>query len=379
MSLRIAMLTHSVLPRGGVVHALELAEALQARGHAVTLFAPAEPGQRLFRTPRVALRLLAMPAVAGTLVEQVAQRIEVLTRALDGALRGFDLIHAQDSLNGNALAALAEAGKLPAPWVRTVHHLDDFDAEPLQRWQRRAWADADALGCVSDLWRDHFRHVLGVPAERLFNGVDLARFTPQGPRMGGAPYVLALGGVEARKNTPRLLQAFALARSRGLVPGDFRLVVAGGASLLDHGAAQQQWRQSLQQLGLAEGPGAPVERLGPVPDEAVPALMRGAALLAMPSLAEGFGLVAIEALACGTPVLVSRRAPFTEHLAAEPHVAWCEPEDAASIADGLRAGLRLPRPAQAPAVCRSHSWARSAAVHESWYARVLQTHSSLTC
>ena len=39
-SLRIALLTHSVNPRGGVVHTLELANALQGAGHAVTVFAP---------------------------------------------------------------------------------------------------------------------------------------------------------------------------------------------------------------------------------------------------------------------------------------------------------------------------------------------------
>jgi glycosyltransferase-like protein len=372
VTLRIAMLTHSVLPRGGVVHALELAEALQARGHAVTLFAPAEPGQQLFRTPRVPLRLLSMPAVSGSLVDQVGQRIEVLTRELRGALAGFDLVHAQDSLNGNALAALAETGALPVPWVRTVHHLDDFEAPALLRWQRRAWSAAAAVGCVSDLWRDHFRHVLGVPAERLFNGVDLDRFTPHGPRAADAPYVLALGGVEARKNTPRLLQAFALTRTQGGLPAGLRLVIAGGASLLDHRAAAAKWREALAQHGLGEGAGQPVERRGPVADDAVPALLRGAALVAMPSLAEGFGLVALEALACGTPVLVSDRAPFTEHLTGEPYVAWCDPESVPSIATGLRAGLALPRPADPPAVCRAHSWARSAAVHEAWYARVLQ-------
>lgn len=43
--LRIALLTHSVRPRGGVVHTLELAEALLARGHDVTVVASAEPGE----------------------------------------------------------------------------------------------------------------------------------------------------------------------------------------------------------------------------------------------------------------------------------------------------------------------------------------------
>src|SRR6202000_1571852 len=50
-TLRIGLLTHSVNPRGGVVHTLELASALSAQGHDVTVFAPATNGEMLFRTP----------------------------------------------------------------------------------------------------------------------------------------------------------------------------------------------------------------------------------------------------------------------------------------------------------------------------------------
>lgn len=370
--MRVALLTHSVLPRGGVVHTLELADALAARGHAVTVLAPAEPGQQLFRRPRVPVRLLPQAAVRGPLVEQVRQRIAGLVAALPAALAdgGFDLLHAQDSLNGNALATLAECGQLPAPWVRTVHHLDDFDAPQLMAWQRRGWAEAGAVGCVSDLWCHHFREHEGVRAERLSNGVDLRRFTPQGRRAGGAPYVLALGGVEERKNTLRLLEAFAHWRTVDAAAARLRLVIAGGASLLDHRRTQAAWVERCAALGLHEGPGGPVQRLGPVDDAELPALLRGARVLAMPSLAEGFGLVALEALACGTPVLVSDRPPFTEHLAGCPHAAWCDPDDVASIARGLGDALGRPRAAEPPAVCHAHGWARSAATHEAWYARV---------
>jgi glycosyltransferase involved in cell wall biosynthesis len=152
---------------------------------------------------------------------------------------------------------------------------------------------------------------------------------------------------------------------------DARLVVAGGASMLDHRAARDAWLQRLDALGLAEGRDQPVLRTGPLPDALVPALMRRATLLAMPSLVEGFGLAALEALACGTPVLVSRRQPFTEHLAGAAGVAWCDPLDVADIAAGLQAAARLPRCARPPRVCLDHSWERSAELHEAWYRDVL--------
>jgi len=384
--LRVALLTHSLRPRGGVVHTLELAEALRRRGHVPTVIAAAEPGEQPFREALHEMALIRLPALGRDLVGQVRQRIDCLTEALPALLPPgrFDLVHAQDSLSGNALATLRERDRLPVPWLRTIHHLDVFDEPLLNEWQDRAWRRADGIACVSDGWLAHLRDELGRPAERMFNGVDLERYGPEAEpgdaaRLqalgledpGGGPVCLLVGGVEARKNTVRLLQAFARLRREG---GDWaraRLVVAGGASMLDHSAARIAWQERLDALGLAEGAGQPVLRTGPLPDAALPALMRRADLLAMPSLVEGFGLVALEALACGTPVLVSRRPPFTEHLADCPHAAWCDPEDVGSIAEGLRTALHLPAPKEPPPVCLAHSWTRSAELHEAWYRRAL--------
>ena len=108
--LRVALLTHSVNPRGGVVHTLELAEALHAAGVQVTVMAPAAPGQRLFRALRCAVELVRIGPQHRGLNEQVRARIgayvEHLT-AMRGAHRtldAFDILHAQDGIGGNALA-----------------------------------------------------------------------------------------------------------------------------------------------------------------------------------------------------------------------------------------------------------------------------------
>ena len=44
--LRVAMLTHSTLPRGGVVHAMSLSEALEDLGVETVLHAPDSGGAR---------------------------------------------------------------------------------------------------------------------------------------------------------------------------------------------------------------------------------------------------------------------------------------------------------------------------------------------
>lgn len=385
-ALRIALLTHSVRARGGVVHTLELAEALVERGHRVTVIASAEPGESLFRPVGCAVALIRLPELVGDLVDQVRQRIDALAAALPGVLASgnFDVLHAQDSLSGNALASLRAQGRLPWPWLRTVHHLDDFPQAVLNQWQARAWQQADGVACVCDAWQQQLRSVYGRQAERMFNGVNLRRYRPAGQAddramldglgltPGPGPVCLLVGGVEKRKNTVRLLHAFALLRGHDPAWAHAQLVVAGGASMLDHREARSAWSQALQSLGLREGPGQPILRTGPLPDPVMPALMRRATLLAMPSLVEGFGLAALEALACGTPVLVSRRPPFTEHLAGCDAVAWCDPEDVADIATGLAHAAALPRPAAVPAVCQQHSWSRSARLHDAWYRRAVQ-------
>jgi glycosyltransferase involved in cell wall biosynthesis len=220
----------------------------------------------------------------------------------------------------------------------------------------------------------------------MFNGVSLQRYHPAsmgtsdedeaalrplGLRPG--PMCLLVGGVEARKNTVRLLHAFARLRAQDPAWADAQLVVAGGASMLDHSAARREWVRALDDLGLHEGPGEAVLRTGPLADSVLPPLMRRAQMLAMPSLVEGFGLVALEALACGTPVLVSERPPFSEHLRGCPSVAWCDPEDVASIASGLQRAKHLPRPCEPPPVCVQHGWDHSAQLHEDWYRRALPT------
>ena len=68
------------------------------------------------------------------------------------------------------------------------------------------------------------------------------------------------------------------------------------------------------------------------------ALYRIADTLAFPSLVEGFGLAVLEAMASGTPVVVSRLAPFTEYLA-DADALWATPTDTDEIATALEASL----------------------------------------
>jgi glycosyltransferase involved in cell wall biosynthesis len=106
-----------------------------------------------------------------------------------------------------------------------------------------------------------------------------------------------------------------------------------------------------------------------VGDADVPAIMRLADAVAFPSLSEGFGLVALEALACGTPTVVSRIAPFTEYLA-DGEVEWADPFDVESIAAALIAAVTRGK-FTPPAVCGRCRWDASAISHVSLYREFL--------
>jgi glycosyltransferase-like protein len=230
---------------------------------------------------------------------------------------------------------------------------------------------------VSALWRRNLIERFGREAEVGGNGVDTSRYSPhadgseaelaQRLGLGTGPVFLSVGGVEARKNTTRILQAFAeIHRARP----DARLVIAGGASLLDHHAYQAAFGRELTALGE----GAPaVSLLGPVADPDMPGLYRLASALVFASVKEGFGLCVLEAMASGAPVVVSRIAPFVDYL--EPSDAlWCDPSDSSSIAGAMRQSLRPDVAnslrARGPVVATRFGWREVAARHLPVYRRL---------
>jgi glycosyltransferase-like protein len=367
--LRIAILAHSTNPRGGVVHALELGDALCRLGHDATVHAPDPSGAGFFRDTRCHTVSVPASPVGRDVTAMVEIRVADYVRYFEPAeRRGFDVWHAQDGISGNALATLKERG-LIAGFARTVHHVDNFADSRLSALQARAIASADHLFAVSCLWRDWLTREFGRAPHLIGNGVDTGRFSPAVDATdatlrsllnlpAGAKVFLAIGGVEKRKNTVRILDAFRLLRASH--PSSC-LVIAGGASLLDHDAYQAEFAAALAASALPDGA---VIRTGPLPQALMPALYRAADALVFPSVKEGFGLVVLEAMASGVPVVTSRGAPFTEYLG-DGDVAWCDPHDAASIAAAMAVALegRTEIVAGGFAVAARHNWINTARAH----------------
>lgn len=378
--LRIAMLTYSVKPRGGVVHALEVSEALARRGHAVSLAALARPGETLFRPTELPLALVRhVPAddvpfdvrIEGMLAAYAEGLAELLPRG------GFDVVHAQDCLSANAALELRDRG-LVGEVVRTVHHVDDFTSPSLIDCQHRSIVGPDHLLCVSQPWAARLAHEFGVEAQIVRNGVDRARFRPPADareraadraqcELGDRFAVLTVGGIEPRKGSLTLLEGFASLRAAapGLNPV---LLIAGGTTLFDYRHERDRFDALAAELGVADD----VRVLGPQSDEQVERLYRAADVFAFPSVKEGFGLAALEALSAELPVVASDLDVFRSFLSHGDNALL------APVGDGRALGRELLRAATRPelrerlrrggrAVAATYSWEASAQSHERAY------------
>jgi glycosyltransferase involved in cell wall biosynthesis len=135
------------------------------------------------------------------------------------------------------------------------------------------------------------------------------------------PYLLYLGGINARKNISRLFEAYALLRASH---PHIRLVVGG----------QRQWQTAemdatFERLGLAPF----VDFTGYVENADLPALYSCAEAFVFPSLYEGFGLPPLEAMACDTPVITSRSSSLPEVVG--DAALLVDPYDVAELASAI--------------------------------------------
>lgn len=371
----LGLFTYSTLPRGSVVHTAHLADALHGAGWDVTVYALDKDGRGFFRPLRARLRLIPATAAPQSTAELVRLRTEELAAYVTTHGGAHDLYHAQDCLTASGLLTARGRGK-SLTLVRTVHHVERFEDPYLARCQERSIREADLCLTVSHAARRDVARQFAVTAPVVGNGVDVERFhcvdaariaswrQHLGP---GGPVVLAVGGVEERKNSTRILGAWARLRERH--PGA-RLWILGGATVLDHGAYRATFEAA--RAALPSEARAAVRELGVVAEADVPALYQLADVVALPSLHEGFGLAALEALAAGTPVVVSNQAPFTEFLTTAC-ATLVDPQSEAAIADGFDAALNANAAGRDAGrrTALAHSWARVAAKHVAEYERTL--------
>jgi glycosyltransferase involved in cell wall biosynthesis len=128
------------------------------------------------------------------------------------------------------------------------------------------------------------------------------------------PYILYVGRLEKKKNTPLLIEAFVRFRqnNKNLAP---KLVLIGDASF-----GFDEIKYIIHEFGLEEEVIMP----GWASEEDIRYIFNGASAYILPSLHEGFGITLLQAMACGVPVIASdipvlREVGFEAALFFKPH------------------------------------------------------------
>lgn len=313
---RIALVTYSTKPRGGVVHALSLGEALQAAGERVHVFALGQ--DRFYRDTTAPYTLFPAPEWKPTLEQRVFASIDALAEGLAEELPGaFDVVHVQDCIAARAATAVRDAHTPSVPILRTVHHIDDFSTEALVECQHRSVREPDVVLAVSQYWRAELAQRYDIDPGVVHNGVDTQRFgaPPLPPEALRARVeadrrfvFLAVGGLEPRKGSYELVEA--LGRVTQQVTPPPLLVVLGGHSFQDHRPYRDRVLARAHELGLDHE----LVVLGTVTDDELISWYHAADALAFPSIKEGWGLAVLEAMAAGLPVVASDIPVFREYL-----------------------------------------------------------------
>lgn len=295
----MAMLTYSTRPRGGVVHALKLAERLRALGADVSLHSLAradDPAafRGYFREVSVPFNIYPYDW-SPDLIERLENMIAGYTSHLP---RGADIYHAQDCVGGTALWRMKAEGVISAPTFRTIHHVDDFADPRLFDFEKKAVSKAEHRFVVSEYWKEALKREYGYDSKIAYNGLDPEDFARLPPRRSSQSTLLFVGGLEPRKGLDYLVRA--MPKVAECIP-DVRLIVVAKSGF--RGTDQVGAYQSLaRELGVDDR----ISFRESVDQDTLLSFYSECDVVVLPSRNEGWGLSLMEAMACERPVVASR-------------------------------------------------------------------------
>jgi glycosyltransferase involved in cell wall biosynthesis len=341
--MRVAVVSGMTRPVGALVHAANLAAALGAADLEVSRAAVTDAVDARVDSDPAAVRISAADS-------EGRGNARALAGAIDDHIGDpIDVGHAEDPIAAQALFALRDAGRVRAVVV-AVHHLEATTVVEIEQRVQASFEGADAVICASRWWADRVQREFGITPLVVPHGVDVARFAgvPEdrgaaGMRFGWGdrPVILAMGGVQPRKGSRVLLEAFARARAR--LGANALLVIAGVG---DRPEFHRVWEEDAERLGvriattIADAAGADVLEFGVVDNHDMPMLYRASDVLVTPSTREGFGLVALEAAASGIPNVLSDLPVFAEHFSDGESCFSVAAGDSGSLAIGIVRAVR---------------------------------------
>jgi glycosyltransferase involved in cell wall biosynthesis/phosphoheptose isomerase len=391
---KIAMVSEHASPLavlGGVdaggqnVHVAALARSLARRGAEVVVHTRRDDPDlpvRVEMAPGVVVHHVDAGPPAPIAKDELLPFMEVFGRRLLRAWAGTrpDIVHTHFWMSAHA--AMPAAHALAIPLVHTFHALGNVkrryhgadDPSPPERLdiEREIIRRADHIICTCT---DELFELLRLDADRerlsiVPCGVDLTRFSPDGPReprRADRPRIACVTRLVQRKGVGNVISALPE------LPGT-ELVVAGGPhrdDLMAHPGARRL-------LALADEAGV-ADRLdlrGRVGRDELPALLRSADAVVCAPWYEPFGIVALEAMACGVPVVASAVGGLVDTVVHEVTGVHVPPRDPERLADALRSLLADPESrrrygaAGVDRVRRLYDWERVGALTADVYRRI---------
>jgi len=386
---KIALLTYSTKPRGGVAHTLSLAESLSELGQEVHVYALAI-GQKFFRDVDVPHTLIPCPDIKYcSMDEKIKSYIEIYTDYLKSVVNEYDIFHAEDCISANALLNLRNIDLIDH-YVRTIHHVDEFTSPSLVDCQLKSIVEPDYVLAVSKFWEKELRENYSLSPVVINNGVSTSNFTKISEskeeskgifNVSGNKVLLSIGGIEPRKNTITTLKAYDIAKSELEEKGQ-KLVwlIGGGETLFDYKDYREEFLSEVKSLGLELDKDIFV--LGNVPEDKMISLYNSADVFAFPSIKEGWGLVVLEAMAAGVPVIASGIEPMTEYLLDEENALLISPMDYEDLAQKIslllsNSDLQALFIKKGRNTAKMYSWGNAARKHIDFYNEILNQDSNL--
>jgi glycosyltransferase-like protein len=331
------MMTYQTRPRGGVVHASKLAEALARQGVKVELFALFNLKDKKKREKIEFYRSLKIPCNIYGFEPKTKNVTALVNQMINTYMKNlpvdFDLYHTHDCVGGNALYNLKKKWRLPAPTVRTIHHIDAFTSKKLNEFQKKAVKFCDHKMVVSKYWQKQLKKDYGIKAYLTYNGIETKIFNPKvkGNKVrekhdvGGSPLVLFVGGLEPRKGLEYLLMAIELVRKD--VP-DAKLIVVGKEAFSSSDGENRFFKVLQKRLGIKDN----IIFAGNVDDDVLPQYYAACDVYALASRMEGWGLSLMEAMACGKPVVATKVGGIPELVNSKKNGFLVSPGDTSALA-----------------------------------------------
>lgn len=302
-SLRILRVSQWHYPEevgGGAYHVHAMSRDQAALGHDVTVLTISGDDDKPRRETVEGYTVVRRRPLADPLGNELAPRLLSDLRRVNE----YDVVHAHSHFYLATKFAAVASRVNDTPLAITNHGLYSQSAperlfrlylKSLGRWTLNS---ADTVFCYTDEEKRRLRDIgIETDVTVVANGIDYARFTPEGPESNliestAVPVILFVGRLVEGKRPNRALEAFVRFRA---TERDAQLYFCG------NGPLQPELEEQAVEAGIEDA----VHFLGHVSYDVMPGVYRAADVLILPSRAEGVPRTVLEALATGTPVVVS--------------------------------------------------------------------------